>query len=109
MIVRVGKPCLISLVRSWALWDVYLSKTSNTPSRAIPRDILKREVKDYVSNCESLLRYLKLESVSFETELHLMALYALSLPRQHPVGKQNRQAIVKDCEVVEEFDLPALE
>lgn len=60
----MSKPCLISLVRSWALWDVYLSKTSNTPSRAIPRDILKREVKDYVSNCESLLRYLKLESIS---------------------------------------------
>jgi len=34
---------------------------------------------------------------------------SLSLPRQHPVGKQNRQAIVKGCEVVEQFDLPALE
>ena len=103
----MSKPCLISLVRSWALWDVYLSKTSNTPSRAIPRDILKREVKDYVSNCESLLRYLKLESISPRQNCILWR--SMLLPRQHPVGKQNRQAIVKGCEVVEEFDLPALE
>jgi hypothetical protein len=33
----------------------------------------------------------------------------LSLPREHPVGKQNRQAIVEGCEVVEQFDFHALE
>ena len=107
---------------------------------------LEREVKEYVSNCESLLSLSEAGIRFSKTEFHLIALDAeaieqgsspyvepdicplmvsfpgmwtwrlkanhflsLSLPRQHSVGKQNRQAIVKGREVIEQFDLPALE